>query len=199
MAIEVYLVRHGQTVGNVTGERLYNPELTAQGQRQSRALAERLAAAGCTRVIASPLIRALQTATWVAERLAAPVDVWNDLAEYNRWDPYRGAGRAALAQRFPGARLEPDMPEDGWRYPGPEAADAVLTRACRAGERLAALPPGSRVVVVAHGNLNGVLLRHWLGASVPAALAQDNACVNSLRLEGPGVTLASLNDTRHLA
>ena len=198
MSVRVYLVRHGESVGNATGQRLYNPDLTARGWRQSQALARRLAAAGCDRVVASPLIRALQTATCLASLLTVPIHVCNDLAEYNRWDAYQGAGWAELARRFPTAVLETAMPSAGWRYPGAEGLAAVRTRAGAVAARLAAVPDGARVAVVAHGNFNAVLLRHWMGAGPGWGIVQDNACVNLVVLDGDRVLLETVNDTSHL-
>lgn len=199
MSVRVYLARHGESVGNATGERLYNPELTDRGWRQSQALSRRLSAVGCDRVIASPLIRALQTAACLASLLVAPIHVWNDLAEYNRWDAYQGASRAELAQRFPAAVLEPGMPAEGWAYPATETLDAVAARVCAVATRLAEAPDGARVAVIAHGNLNGALLRHWLAAGPGCTIAQDNACVNLVVLDRDRILFERLNDTSHLA
>ena len=199
MATRPFLARHGQTVANVSGERLYNPELTELGWEQSRRLADALAAAGVQRIVSSPLVRALQTASCLAEKSGAPLHAWNDLVEYNRWDPYTGAGRQSLAARFPRAVLESDMPDGGWTYPGPESEAAVAERVRRVTQRLAALPDGTCIAIVAHGTLNARLLLHWLGAAGPVGIAQDNACINALRLENRLAWLERINDTSHLA
>ena len=197
-ATHVLLVRHGQTPGNVSGERLYNPGLTDLGRVQARCLAEALAAAGVRRLLSSPLRRALETAAPVAARAGVPVEACNDLVEFNAWDAYRGASRAELGGWFPRARLEAAMPEQGWDYPGPEEAASAALRVRRILARLAAFPAGEVVGVVAHGTFNGLLLRAWLGAAEGVLFSQANACINHLVLQGGAVTVRVLNDTRHL-
>jgi probable phosphoglycerate mutase len=197
--IVVHVIRHAQTIVNVTGERVYDPGLTELGRLQAGRLAAALRDDGLTLVASSPLLRALETAAPVARTAGAPLVVWNDLVELNAWDPYRGASRAELAARFPEAELEPDMPAAGWSYPGPEPLACALERAARVVARISALPDGSRVALVAHGTFNGLLLARWLRAGPgSAALVQDNACLNTLRLEPGRVTLLRLNDTAHL-
>ena len=86
----LYLVRHADA-----GKRNpYSPtdhlrELSEDGWRQARRVADRLADAGVTRVISSPSLRCRQTVQPLAERLGLPVESHAALAE--------GAyGRAAL-------------------------------------------------------------------------------------------------------
>ena len=197
-ATHVLLVRHGQTLGNVSGERLYNPGLTDLGRVQARRLAEALAAAGVRSLLSSPLRRALETAAPVAARVGVPVEACNDLVEFNAWDAYRGASRAELGGWFPGARLEPAMPEQGWDYPGPEEAASAALRVRRILARVAALPPAGVVGIVAHGTFNGLLLRAWLGVAEGVVFAQANACINHLVLQGGTITVRALNETCHL-
>jgi broad specificity phosphatase PhoE len=196
--VEVFLVRHGETQTNVTGERLYDPELTERGRLQARLLGAALRAEAPTFVAASPLRRAVQTACAVAEAAGAPLHVWNDLVEWNRWDPYTGPARGELRRLFPRAVLEPGMPPDGWSYPGPEPEAEASARAARVAARVSALPAGCRAVLVAHGAFNGLLLALWLRAGPGAAFVQDNAAISRLALGPAGVLLHACNDVRHL-
>jgi broad specificity phosphatase PhoE len=198
--VAVFLVRHAQTAGNVTGDRLYDPELTALGREQAGRLGRALRAEAPTLVAASPLRRALETATAVAEACGAPLTAWNDLVEINAWDPYTGGSRAELQRRYPLAALEPDMPAGGWSYPGPESDEEGWARVGRVAARLRGLPAGARAVVVAHGTFNSRLLGHLAGLPRAAAVsfAQDNAAVSRFIL-GPAVLrLLSCNDAAHL-
>ena len=119
MAVQIYLIRHGQTPNNITGERLYNEGLTELGRAQAERLALALAQTGLTAVVCSPLLRAMETAVPIAAAAGVALDVSNDLVELNRWDAYVGASREELATRFPGVRLEPTMPAAGWPIWGP--------------------------------------------------------------------------------
>lgn len=201
MAVEVFLIRHGQTPNNITGERIYNAGLTALGRAQAGALARALREREVTAVVSSPLLRAMETASTIAAATTLPLDVSNDLVEINRWDPYVGAPSDELGRRFPQARLEPGMPRDGWSYPGPEPADMARRRVRRVVSWVAAFPAGTTVALVAHGTFNGLLLAAWVGSPLEGApnFTQDNACINHLTITPGGVAVHRLNDTRHLA
>ena len=113
----VYLVRHGQSAGNIPG--LHggaNPDLSDIGKAQAEATGDALAGAGIATIMSSPLTRALRTAHLIATPLGATVEAWPDLAEADRkaWKVLKkersAASRAGLtadevAERFPGTRL----------------------------------------------------------------------------------------------
>ena len=200
MAIDVYLLRHGQTPNNITGERIYDAGLTALGQAQAERLACALEEVGLSLVVASPLRRSLETARPLATAAGVAVAVWNDLVEHNRWDPYTSLSRHDLGRLFPEAEIEAEMPAGGWSYSGPEPPTSVADRVRRLQGRVAALPAGTAVALVAHGTLNSMLLAAWLGLSstAPVSFAQDNACISHLRLGASGTQVVRCNDTAHL-
>jgi probable phosphoglycerate mutase len=85
----VYLVRHGQTPLNETGvlRGLADPPLDETGRRQAQQLGAALGPRGLAAVIASPLLRARQTAQPVAERAGLEVAVDQCLLDrdYGPW------------------------------------------------------------------------------------------------------------------
>ena len=86
----VILVRHGQTDENVSG-RISGQgpvPLNVRGQEQARLAAEILAPLGITHICSSPLVRARQTAAFLAERLQKPIEEIPDLREvgYGDWE-----------------------------------------------------------------------------------------------------------------
>ena len=70
-------VRHGQSTWNVLdrmqGHEL-SPPLTDLGREQASATADLLADAGAVRLLSSPAVRALETATIIGERLGLSVE-----------------------------------------------------------------------------------------------------------------------------
>jgi broad specificity phosphatase PhoE len=199
-ALEVFLLRHGQSLGNQTGERIYDPPLTELGRRQAERAADLLAALQPTHVVSSPMVRALETAVPLAERVRLPVTVWPDLVEYNHWDAYGTLPRAELVRRFPRAVLPGGFPEEGVRYEGPEPEASAWRRARGVVGRLAALPRPARVAVVTHGTFAGVLLRVALGIApgAPVGFYQDNAGVSHLAWDGERLLVLAVNLTVHL-
>jgi broad specificity phosphatase PhoE len=82
----VYFVRHGESASNAAPGGMALPleqgdRLTERGFQQARAVAERLGAAGATRILASPLRRARETAEVIAERLELPITEVEELRE----------------------------------------------------------------------------------------------------------------------
>ena len=72
----ILLVRHGQSTWNADGrwQGRADPPLSELGVRQAEVAAETIADHGITRVWASPLVRAHQTASIVAQRLGLAVE-----------------------------------------------------------------------------------------------------------------------------
>ncbi len=86
MATELYLVRHGESVPNVTpiiGGMRGDAGLTDRGREQARLLEQRLRAERlpADQLYASTLPRALETAEYVARALGLSVQPTEDLHE----------------------------------------------------------------------------------------------------------------------
>src|SRR5271165_5335448 len=77
------LVRHGRPDESDL-DSPNDPPLNADGWRQARAAANLLANEPITRIVASPLLRAQQTASPLAERLGLPIDTVEGWAEADR-------------------------------------------------------------------------------------------------------------------
>lgn len=78
-----YFLRHGQTDWNLEGRIQGHTDipLNPTGLVQAHAAASRLAGAGITRIISSPLVRALKTAAITAEGIQLPVHIDSRLME----------------------------------------------------------------------------------------------------------------------
>jgi len=156
------LIRHGESEGNRERRFTRTPDvpLTDTGRTQARVAADWIA----TRyrplhLVSSPFLRARQTATILADRLAVPVHVEDDLRERSygtlAGEPYTAA--LSCAGYDPGAYWN-------WCPPGGETLTAVVARAGAALDRIAVGAPGKDVVVVSHGAVMLALWRHVTGA-----------------------------------
>jgi probable phosphoglycerate mutase len=195
------LVRHGATA--LSGTRFAgraDPELTAAGEAQARAVAGRLAAtADVAAVVASPLHRTRQTAAPVAAALGVPVGIDDDLveADFGHWD---GRTFGEVAADWPAERaawmVDPAVPP-----PGGESVDQVARRVRKSRDRLLAAHPGRTVVVVSHVTPIKLLLCAALGAPTASVfrLHLDTASLSVIEWypTGPAVVRA-VNDTGHL-
>jgi broad specificity phosphatase PhoE len=182
----VYLVRHGQTPLNETGvlRGLLDPPLDEAGQQQATRLAAALGPCMPRAVVASPLLRATQTAQPVADRAGLVVATDERLLDrdYAQWT---GADRQAVIARWGSV-------DDA---PGVEPLAAVRDRAVRGLTDIGRRSHGGTAVVVSHDAVNReVLVAIDPGLGDPGALPQDNGCFNTLELRGDRWTVLSVND-----
>ena len=141
------VVRHGQSEWNAAGQwqGRANPPLTMEGQRQAAAAARALGAFDA--VVASPLLRAAETATIISEHLGiGPVLVETDLMERDAGE-WQGLTRGQIEMDWPGYL------EQGKRPPGYESDHVMLNRVMAALDRVVQQASGGEVLVVAHGGV----------------------------------------------
>tara|TARA_B100000749_G_scaffold157703_1_gene121192 strand:+ start:399 stop:983 length:585 start_codon:yes stop_codon:yes gene_type:complete len=141
------VVRHGQSEWNATGrwQGRADPPLTDEGRRQSKVAGGALGTFDA--VVASPLLRAAETATIIAELLGiGPVLTDPDLVERDAGE-WQGLTRSQIQEGWPG------FLDDGRRPPGYEPGDSMLTRTLSVLERISERMGDGDVLVVSHGGV----------------------------------------------
>ncbi|HEY7781715.1 MAG TPA: histidine phosphatase family protein [Ktedonobacterales bacterium] len=168
--MRLFIARHGECRAQVEPASADNGDtpLTEHGRQQAHDLGRRLAGERISHIIASPLARALETASIVTASVIAETagdrraEVWPDLREGMR-NRFRFPPRADLMARYPLADLPSEFDADGREY----AADTVVSLRERAEGVLARMRErfgeGDRLVVVTHGGFYSVLLHAILG------------------------------------
>ncbi len=143
----ILLVRHGQSTWNADGrwQGRADPPLSDLGRRQAEVAADTIATAGLTAVWASPLQRAFQTATILADRLGFTVQSDARLEERDAGE-WQGKTRAEIELGWPGFLA------GGRRPVGFEADDVLQDRALTVMRDIVAAGD-EPVVVVSHGGL----------------------------------------------
>jgi broad specificity phosphatase PhoE len=202
--MSLWIARHGNRMDLVdpgwklAAERPHDPPLSEDGFEQAEELAERLAREDIGHLYASPFIRALQTATPVAEALDLPIRVEPGAAEWLKedWFP-RGVDTLPveqLAEEFP--RVDTDYePQAAARFP--ETWEDCLRRCTLTGRRLAAQHDRD-VLVVGHGaTIIGMV--QGLLQDTSLALKWDLASLTRLEHTPDGWELKLQSDTRHLS
>ena len=149
----LHLVRHGQVDNpqKIVYGRQRGWRLSERGREEVEAVGRRLGARTIARVYTSPLERAVQTATVVAEGCGAEVQPREDLSEAFLCAPWEGMcwrdvrlGRAREWARYLFRPLEVcDVSED---------LAALAARMSSALGAIAGAHPGGQVVVVSHGD-----------------------------------------------
>lgn len=199
--MELYLIRHGESMGNVVTYDVPDGVLTPKGEQQARQLALAMRTIELTHIISSPLKRALQTASCIAQEHGLRITVWKQTRECRALGTYIGPPMEELRSLFPHADFPDDMETDGWVYEGMESPEAGLQRAYEIAERLRSeFDDTARVAMIAHGGFNQMLLRAFLGMNDPRRVIfeQGNTGVNHLKVDGDQVRLAKVNDLSHL-
>jgi ribonuclease H / adenosylcobalamin/alpha-ribazole phosphatase len=215
----VYLVRHGESEANAADrEGRARPDdwdrLSDVGRAQARSVGERLRGLGVERVIASPLIRAQQTAQEIAAALGGvEIEVDEDLHEVRQGDafdataPHAGdAGQITWMRRHGRHHREP----------GAESFQDIVDRVERVQARLVPrLDAGEQIACVTHwGLLHYVLGATMFGAEfspehLPALyrVSHQNTGISVFEHRGPweldghafdGWVLQTWNDRGHL-
>ncbi|WP_432492020.1 histidine phosphatase family protein [Kineococcus gypseus] len=174
----ILVVRHGQTPWSLSGQHTGTTDvpLTPAGEEQARALAPVLSARRPVLVLTSPRERARRTAELAGLGGPAPVEVDEDLVEWD-YGGYEGRTTPEISEEL-------GRPWSVWHdgvVPGAtpgETVQQVATRARAVLDRAAAAERGTGagegaqgsadVVLVAHAHFLRVLAACWLGLSPTA-------------------------------
>jgi broad specificity phosphatase PhoE len=231
--LNLLLTRHGLTsAGDVMLGGQLDVPLAPEGLAEAEALARRLAGVRIDRIISSPMLRALETAQAIAT--GRPIEVDERLREldYGRWE---SLNYEEIDAHDPELRTRWERDPASTHSPGGESGEDVAARALGflvdllATEGITATPEGRRhspdpggargsvsetraevegerrVLLVAHGTLNRILLCVALGIPIGnyrRRFVQDRANLTVLRYEygdGPnGAQLILANDIGHL-
>ena len=202
MATRLFLVRHGAT--QLTAENRFSGavgvDLSDEGRRQVRRLAERLADDTICAVYCSPLSRTVET----AEILAKPHDVTpvrrDGLREisHGRWE---GLTRDEVEVLFEGEYASWEEDPFTFAPEGGESGLAVLARALPVIREIVLAHEGKNVLVVSHKATLRLLLSSLLGFDARGyrdRLDQSPACLNVLDFKDPvRARLMLFNDVSH--
>ena len=184
----VYLMRHGRTAHNVS-DRLRGRndlDLDDTGRAQAEALGALFAEVNLSRVLASPLKRAVHTAEAVACAVGLrvePVEGLND-RDYGEWT---GVERSEVIDRYGSIEAAP----------GVESWEALSARVTQAFDDLVAESVGAAIAIVGHDASNRALLASLAPdlASNPEDIPQSNGCWNCLQRDTGGWSVTVLDAT----
>ncbi len=168
MTLRLYLLRHGQTAmsrANVFCGRNLDPALTDEGVAMANAFAAAHRDLKWTAIYSSPLVRAVATATPLANALNLAVELRDELAEidYGDWD---GLTADDVAHRWHDEH-ERWAADPAWNPPvGGETAIALAQRMTNVIEEITGAHLDGNVLVVSHKASIRVLLCALLGVDV---------------------------------
>lgn len=180
----LYLIRHGETDWN-RQHRIQGTTdipLNDMGREQARRTGALLSRRRWDGIVSSPLVRAVETASIIADELGLPAPTTDHGLVERNYGEAEGLDFDEMKRRFPG-----DAP-----VPGREKRSAVAMRAMSALRRIAADHADESVLVVAHGGLIRSVLRRIDPEREHGMIT--NGSVHSFRFEGDALSLISFDD-----
>jgi uncharacterized phosphatase len=173
----LYLVRHGETDWNLQRRIQGSTDipLNKTGRVQATRAGELLARREWDGIVASPLSRAFETASIIADEVGLPTPTTIDALVERRYGEAEGLDEGTLARRYPTKTP----------VPGRESRGEVAARVVPALIALAESHPDQSLIVVTHG---GVI------RTVLAAVAPENESQH----RGVLIANGSIHSFRHL-
>lgn len=197
--MRILLIRHGRQNSPLCN---VDVPLAEEGRRQAELLGERLAGEQIDAIWSSHLIRAVETADIMNEKINVPREIREDLQEISFGD-MEGLSDEVIADRYEDflrarLKMERDM-----AYPGGESSADVLNRVLPVMKEIMSLDYET-VAVVTHGGVIRSLVAHYLGmdlARVPLLAAHLENCGITefwVRKYDGRIILNRFNDASHL-
>lgn len=191
----IYLLRHGEI--NIPSPRRFLGQsdlpLNDTGIRHAKQLGKALSTIGFRHIYASPLSRAMQTASLVSGRSIQDIHAVDAFLEINL-GAWEGLSVAEVRQRFPGAYEERGQDLAHFRPPEGESFADVAARALPVLHDIARCCTGP-VLIVAHAGVNRALLSslQQLPLGNLLQIPQDYCAVNILTKEAEGLMVQGVN------
>jgi probable phosphoglycerate mutase len=200
-ALEILLLRHGQSQGNEEGRfGGHGPTpLTAHGRLQAEAVARALAReGGLITILSSDLVRAVQTAQYTAEATGVAMATTPELRERSV-GIFTGLTFAEAADRHPEAYAAMMRRDPNACPPEGETQWQCATRATACFDRALARYQEGRILLVSHAFTINMLLRRLFALADSQFFQTDNCALHRLkRRRDGGWTVVALNDRAHL-
>lgn len=200
--ITLYLVRHGQTVWNSSGKYQGHTDvaLSEKGLAQAEKTVERFRSVHLDGVIASPLMRAADTARGIAETHGLPLETDSRLMELSFGD-WEGKTYDEIEKIWPGM-IEAMYHDAGTlKLPNGESFEDCQTRCMEAVNEIIQRGDSKSYAIVCHGAALRTIICALI--HIPLArswnLALSNASISQVKIyPGDMNMLYTLNDTSHL-
>jgi probable phosphoglycerate mutase len=198
----LFLVRHGETEYNKKGMmqgRGIDAPLNDTGHRQAQLIAENLESEGPDVIVSSGMIRAIETARPLSEKLSKPIHSFSELDEMNFGD-FEG-------QKSSNIQKELKQLHDTWAkgevnvpIPGGESPVEVYERADGRIRSLLNEGNNETKVFFLHGRLIRILLSKWLGYGLQNMhkVEHQNGAINHILKNHVSFNVVYLNKTDHL-
>ena len=197
----VFLIRHGETEWNKV-RRLQgssNVKLSPEGIHQAQMLAANAPFQSLDAIYSSDLVRAVETAKFLANKFGLRVRTMPELREtsFGFWE---GKSISDLATAFPEDFGKFFTDPERCQPPHGETFLQCQARVINAMGRIVAANDNNNVAIVSHGAAIRLILCAALDIPIHKmwAISQFNMALNILRIDDGNITVELVNSTAHL-
>lgn len=196
---KIYFVRHGESEGNLLKVH-QSPQtpLTEIGLSQAKIVALRFSKIQTSLIIASPCLRAQQTAQAIADKNDLHIAT-NDLFTEKR-GPSELVGLSQNSQQSKTVRAEIAqhfLDQDGhWQYSNEETADEFAKRAKQALDFLSERPE-ENLIVVCHSLVLHMIFATILGQGQDLKLEDLYGIYENFKINNTSISVAVYNEENH--
>ncbi len=194
--MELLLIRHAIPVRREVEVGPADPDLSEAGWQQARLLADYLASESIDAIYASPMRRAIQTATPLSETSGLVARIVDDVAEYDRHSNEYIPVEELKAANDPRWK---EMLDGGWSV-AEETEQEFVDRVCRGIEDIVASHHSAKVAVVCHGGVINAYVARILGLGNQRGFFYPNyTSIHRIAAARSGErSIVTINETPHL-
>lgn len=199
----LFLVRHGQTAGNVNHQLIGHTDLPLDdiGHRQAHDVGHSMRTLRLDAILASPLRRARDTATRIARHHGLEVDIDHRLVEMH-FGHAEGLTIPEAAARVPDelSILRDDPLSESFGWPGGDVRARFHSRVMDTFADLVTRFAGRHVAIVSHGGVITSLMARLQGGSPDdfTAFAFANCSLTHIEVRRDGTWAHCINRIDHL-
>ncbi|MBL7036300.1 histidine phosphatase family protein [Candidatus Microgenomates bacterium] len=188
--MKIYLIRHGQTTGDVENRYggAYDDELSDKGKIQAHELSNKIGNSGIQILFCSPMIRAQQTAKILKTKLDCEIKTIENLKERNKNGILTGMTRDEAKTKYP--ELVAELKDYRSQIQGAESQEDFAERIKKAFMEVTSAVNYSTIGIVTHGMPFWVVFEDILNESGIVDIADCAYAV--LNKEGQKLTLERL-------
>ncbi len=185
---KIFLIRHGQSEGNI--RKVFQDEhdpLTELGRLQAQKVAERAKALRPDIILASPMMRALETAKMIQTATGAPLEAHATLREYMVPSSLVNKPIASPESNAFHSELFKNIHDPSWKYADEDNYYELHRRASEVMREIKGRNE-KRIMLVSHGAFMSILLTAMMSEGVPDPVTAMRM-FRFLRKENTGITI----------
>lgn len=194
--MEVYLIRHGRTDGNVARRHQHaETKLNERGIAQAKTVAEIIATKNPTHLIVSTSLRAVQSGAFIADATGLIPETYSPFEELHQ-------PKTLIGERLTGLRAIGYMAKWflGFKSASMHDGESYLDFVDRLGHarrHLEKLPPDSRVVIVSHSVFINFFTEHMMRPKRMGPIRAGVLFVKLLKMRNSSITHVRYQKTQN--